>query len=94
MMKLRDLDSIVCRIESCAFSARMDAQTLLVGADRTTYYYDVARHNKENIEELSMYVRMLEEEVSREAARREVERRMSEYGQVEETPFLSELVPF
>lgn len=81
----REIESLIYRIEGCAFTARMDAQTLLIGADRTSYFADVARYNKDNVEQLSVYVRQLYEELTRE---------QRQFGQVEECPFSSEFVPF
>ena len=81
----KEIESLIYRIEGCAFTARMDAQTLEIGADKTSYFADVARYNRKNVEQLSVYVRRLYEELTRE------DRQM---GDVEEEPFMSQEVPF
>lgn len=81
----REIESLIYRIEGCAFTARMDAQTLLIGADRTSYFADVARYNKDNVEQLSVYVRQLYEELTRE---------QRQFGDVTTDKFASEFVPF
>lgn len=75
----KDVERIINRIEGCAFTARLDAQTLEIGADRTSYFADVARYNRINIEELSVLVRELYEVLSNE-----------QFSSIEEHGFTSE----
>lgn len=76
----REIETLIYRIEGCAFTARMDAQTLEIGADRTSYFADVARYNRRNIEQLSVYVKELYEALTYEDR---------QFGNVEEAPFMS-----
>ena len=79
----REIESLIYRIEGCAFTARMDAQTLEIGADKTSYFADVARYNRKNVEELSVYVKELYEELTKEDR---------QFTSIEDTRFPSEVV--
>lgn len=78
----RETIALLAHIEGALCVARTDARTLLLGAERNNYFADVAKYNVENIEQLSVYVRSLIEELQ------------GNYRNIEECPFLSEEVPF
>ena len=78
MVLTREIETLIYRIEGCAFTARMDAQTLEIGADRTSYFADVARYNRENVGQLSVLVKELYELLTFEDR---------QFGNIEECPF-------
>ena len=78
----KEVENLLARLEGCITVARSDAQTILVGADRTSYFADVARWNRDNIEELAVHFRSLLEELE------------GQYRNIEEYPFPSEEVTY